>query len=81
MQVRSGSASEFILNTLRQYADRELRSGELVDLAGGRYSKENIVKSLYYLLEHGAVVRVKDDGATAWWAVSAAGLADAREKV
>ena len=74
MTTQSGSASDFILTTLRQYADRELRAGEFYDLAEGRYQHENIKKALYILRIKGLVVRIKDGGDASWWAIAAAGL-------
>lgn len=74
MKPRSGSASEFVLKTLSEHADRELRLADLDELAAGRFQKENIGLSLKALLEHGLVVKIKD-GAAAWWAIAAAALA------
>ena len=74
MTTRGGSASDFILTTLRTYPDRELRAAELIELAQGRYQPDNIAKALYLLRAKGLVVRIKDAGDAAWWAVSEAGL-------
>jgi len=73
MAVERESATEFVLRILRTYPDRELQRAELVELCEGRFTTANVVRSLYYLLEKGLIVRTKD-GSEAWWAISAAGL-------
>lgn len=69
MKPRTGSASEFVLETLRQYPDQEFQVADLTDLAGGRWTKANIGLSLKSLLADGQVVRTKD-GHDAWWAIA-----------
>lgn len=83
MKPRPGSASEFVLETLSRYADRELRVSDLSVLADGRFKRDNIALSLQALLKDGQVVKNKD-GSEAWWAitlpdVTAAGQAAAPE--
>lgn len=69
MIPRPGTASEFVLKTLQAYPDREMRVAELAELAGGRFTKDNISLSLQAFLKDGQVVRVRD-GKEAWWAIA-----------
>jgi len=70
MPKKNGTATEFVLNTLRQWPDNELRISDFYELAGGRFKKENLSNSLTRLLAKGEVVRNIDDNRSAWWAIS-----------
>ena len=74
MPKKTGTAREFVLQALRQHADRELQVGDLYDLAGQRFSKENLGNLMPKLLAEGLVERTTD-GRAAWWAITPAGLA------
>lgn len=73
MQPRSGSATEFVLQTLREHDDRELQVRDLAELAQGRFQAANISQSLNALTEAGAVVKTKE-GREVWWAIAPARL-------
>jgi DNA-binding transcriptional regulator PaaX len=70
---RTGTASDFILTTLRQHRDREMTLADLFALAEGKFSKENMRASLDRFVIQGKVVRNRDGGAV-WWAISTSAL-------
>ncbi len=69
MSTRPGSASDFVLQTLRAFPDRELRQSDLLALADGRFKPDNIRMCLKILLAQHRVVRNRD-GAESWWAIA-----------
>ncbi len=73
---KSGTAREFVLQILRLYADREMQVADQYDLAGGRFTKDNLANLMPKLLAEGLVTRTTD-GRSAWWAVTSAGLTGA----
>lgn len=64
-----GTASAFALATLTQYAEREMRTADLVDHAAGKFNKANMAKALESLVGAGLVIKSKD-GREAWYAVA-----------
>ncbi len=74
MPKLTGTATEFILNTLRELADRELQVSELHTACNGKFSKENLTNSLARMLAQGTVVKSVDANRAAWWAISDRGL-------
>ncbi|MFZ4579833.1 MAG: hypothetical protein ACOYOB_15700 [Myxococcota bacterium] len=65
-----GTRRDHILNTLSQQPDRELRVSDLVDLAEGRFTRNNLQEALGQLLKEGKIVKTKE-GSEAWWAIAA----------
>jgi hypothetical protein len=71
----TGTAREYVLNVLRQYADREVQVSELHHMQPqpAKFSKENLFNLMPKLLADGLVVRTVE-GRAVWWAISDAGL-------
>jgi hypothetical protein len=74
MPKKTGTAIEFIMQTLRQHPDRELRIADLFDHCEGKFTKENMTNALTRAMEKGLVVRASDSDRSSWWAISAEGL-------
>ncbi len=74
MPKKTGTATEFVLETLRKYPENELQVADLHRECEGRFTKPNLINSLTRLLQEGIVVRTTDADRTAWWAISVQGL-------
>lgn len=72
MARTTGTATEHVLATLRQWPDNEMTLADIYDLAGGTFSKENLRQSLDRLAASGKISR-SVEGRSVWWAISAAG--------
>lgn len=75
MQPRPGSATAFVLDTLRQYPDRELQVRDIAELSAGRFQLANLSQSLNALSDAGLVQKQKE-GRDVWWAIAAVVPAD-----
>jgi len=69
MPKKTGTATEFVLQTLIEYSDNEMQISDLFDHCQGRFTKENLSNSLSRLLAVGKVVR-NLDGRSAYWAIA-----------
>ena len=69
MPKKTGTAREFVLKTLRDHRDRELRVADLHDLAGGGFQRGNIENLMPKLLAEGLVTKATEPDRSAWWAI------------
>lgn len=65
-----GTVTEYVIQTLERYADRELRVTDLHNLAEGKFQKPNIVNALDRLHAAGRVVKHADGPREVWWAIA-----------
>ena len=70
MPKTEGTAREFILETLRQHPDRELRVADLSAECGGRFTQKNIANTLARLQAEGLVVKETDADHSVWWGIA-----------
>jgi hypothetical protein len=74
MPPRPGTASEFVLATLRTHADRELTIADLFELADGKFTKENLRQALDRQAEHGMVTKAAEPDRSVWWGITGLGM-------
>ena len=70
------AATAFVLKTLRQFKDNELRLVDIREHGAGRFPQERLLAVLAELHGKGLVDRSVEDG-TEWWAISVSGGHDA----
>ncbi len=70
MAKKSGTAREFILDTLRAYRDRELRIADLHELAGGKFTMGNIDLSVRRLYADDLVTKAVEPDRSVWWGIA-----------
>lgn len=73
MAKLTGTAKQFVMQTLAAHPDREIEVGEVHDMANAKFSKENLHNALSKLLPEGVVVRNSDGNRSAWWAIAVPG--------
>jgi hypothetical protein len=74
MPKTTGTASEFILQTLRKFPGNELQVADFYEASEHRFTKENLHNALTRLLDKGLLERTVEPDRSSWWAISAAGL-------
>lgn len=76
MPKQVGTAREYVLSVLREHHDREIAATELHELQPqpAKFTKENLFNLMPRLEREGLVCRTTE-GRSAWWAITARGLA------
>jgi hypothetical protein len=69
MPKLTGTATEFVLNTLRQHADRECSIADLHAHCEGRFSKDNLHNACKRLHDRGLLVKQVDGERSVFWAI------------
>ena len=70
MAKKTGTAREFILDTLRAYPDRELRVADLHELAGGKFTMGNMDLSVRRLYADSLVTKAVEPDRSVWWGIA-----------
>ena len=70
MPKQTGTAREFILDTLKTYPERELQVADLSAECGGRFTLANLSTTVGRLQADGLVVKTADPDRSAWWGIA-----------
>ena len=64
------TARLFVLRTLTEHADRELRVSDLFELAGGKFQRGNLENLMPKLHSAGLVTKAIEPDRSVWWGIA-----------